>query len=103
MGRKTAASEGVVPGCHLKQIENRGVGWGGDQTGSKATASSSGVVSPGACSAGDGAFGQYGIVFTEQDAVLVITSASMRLQAVLTSVWRNFCPVCRRNLCRRTA
>lgn len=36
----------------------------------------------------DGAFGQYGIVMPKQDAVLVITSAEMNMQAALEIVWR---------------
>lgn len=41
---------------------------------------------------GDGAYGQYGIVMSKQDAVLVIQSASLRLQHVLTAVWENLLP-----------
>lgn len=46
---------------------------------------------------GDGAFGQYGIVMTKQDAVLVIQSASLRLQHVLTSVWEKLLPEMKEN------
>ena len=41
---------------------------------------------------GDGAFGQYGVVMTKQDMVIVIQSASMRLQAVLTAIWDKLLP-----------
>ena len=41
---------------------------------------------------GDGAFGQYGLVLTHQDAVVVIQSASMRLQKVLNAVWETLLP-----------
>ena len=41
---------------------------------------------------GDGAFGQYGVVMADQGAVLVIQSASMKLQAVLTAMWQKLLP-----------
>jgi CubicO group peptidase (beta-lactamase class C family) len=41
---------------------------------------------------GDGAFGQYCVVFPEQDAVLVITSASPNMQEVLDLVWEHLLP-----------
>ncbi len=75
-----------------KQIENRGVGWGGDPDWQQGYCFQFWRCEPRGVFRGDGAFGQYGIVFTEQDAVLVITSASMRLQAVLTSVWEKLLP-----------
>lgn len=40
----------------------------------------------------DGAFGQYCVVFPEQDAVLALTSASPDLQAVLELVWTHLLP-----------
>ena len=41
---------------------------------------------------GDGAFGQYCIVFPEQDAVLAITSGVKDMQGVLNQVWTNLLP-----------
>ncbi len=41
---------------------------------------------------GDGAFGQFGVVFPRQDAVLVIQSATPRMQDVLTAVWERLLP-----------
>jgi len=41
---------------------------------------------------GDGAFGQYCIVFPEQDAVLAITSGLKDMQAVLNAVWDSLLP-----------
>lgn len=41
---------------------------------------------------GDGAFGQYGVVFPEQDASLIITSASPDMQATLDIVWEHLLP-----------
>ncbi|MBL9128403.1 MAG: beta-lactamase family protein [Verrucomicrobiales bacterium] len=41
---------------------------------------------------GDGAFGQYCIVFPEQDAVLAITSGVRDMQAVLNVVWDKLLP-----------
>lgn len=41
---------------------------------------------------GDGAFGQYCVVFPEQDAVLVITSGVRDMQSVLNVVWDKLLP-----------
>jgi CubicO group peptidase (beta-lactamase class C family) len=41
---------------------------------------------------GDGAFGQYCIVFPEQDAVLAITGGVKDMQAVMNLVWDNLLP-----------
>ena len=41
---------------------------------------------------GDGAFGQYCVVFPEQDAVLAITSGVKDMQAVLSHAWANLLP-----------
>ena len=41
---------------------------------------------------GDGAFGQYCVVFPEQDASLIITSASPDMQATLDVVWEHLLP-----------
>jgi CubicO group peptidase (beta-lactamase class C family) len=41
---------------------------------------------------GDGAFGQYCVVFPEQDAVLAITSGLKDMQAVLNVVWDSLLP-----------
>lgn len=75
-----------------KQIENRGAGWGGDPDWQQGYCYQFWRCEPEGVFRGDGAFGQYGIVMTKQDAVLVIQSASMRLQAVLTSVWDKLLP-----------
>ncbi len=40
----------------------------------------------------DGAFGQYGIVMTEQEAVLVMTSCEMNMQAALDVIWNSLLP-----------
>lgn len=42
---------------------------------------------------GDGAFGQFCIVFPEQDAVLALTSATPQLQNVLNIVWEKLLPL----------
>ncbi len=41
---------------------------------------------------GDGAFGQYCIVFPEQDAVLAITAGTSNMGAVMNLVWDNLLP-----------
>ncbi|WP_395143997.1 serine hydrolase domain-containing protein [Armatimonas sp.] len=41
---------------------------------------------------GDGAFGQYCVVFPEQDAVLAITSGVKNMQEVLNQVWKHILP-----------
>ncbi|MEG1427280.1 MAG: serine hydrolase [Oscillospiraceae bacterium] len=45
---------------------------------------------------GDGAFGQFGVVCKDQDAVLVLTSASTNFHCTLDLLWKhiqnNFCP-----------
>ena len=41
---------------------------------------------------GDGAYGQYGIVFTKQDASLAITSAEINMQACMDAIWDNLLP-----------
>jgi CubicO group peptidase (beta-lactamase class C family) len=41
---------------------------------------------------GDGAFGQYCIVFPEQDAVLAITSGSKDMGAIMKLVWKHLLP-----------
>lgn len=75
-----------------KQIENRGAGWGGDPDWQQGYCFQFWRCEPEGVFRGDGAFGQYGVVMTKQDAVLVIQSASMRLQAVLTSAWEKLLP-----------
>ena len=75
-----------------KQIENRGAGWGGDPDWQQGYCFQFWRCEPDGVFRGDGAFGQYGIVMTHQDAVLVIQSASCRLQAVLTAVWEKLLP-----------
>ena len=75
-----------------KQIENRGAGWGGDPDWQEGYGFQFWRCAPEGVFRGDGAFGQYGVVFTRQDAALVIHSASMKLQAVLTAAWDNLLP-----------
>ena len=70
-----------------KQIENAGAGWGGDPDWQAGYCFQFWRCTPDGVFRGDGAYGQYGIVMTKEDTVLVIHSASMRLQAVLTAVW----------------
>jgi CubicO group peptidase (beta-lactamase class C family) len=41
---------------------------------------------------GDGAFGQYCLVFPEHDAVLIITSASPDMQATMDVIWAHLLP-----------
>lgn len=75
-----------------KQISNAGAGWGGDPDWQVGYGFQFWRCAPEGVFRGDGAYGQYGIVMTKQDAVLVIHSASMKLQAVLTSVWEKLLP-----------
>lgn len=75
-----------------KQIENRGAGWGGDPDWQQGYCYQFWRCEPEGVFRGDGAFGQFGVVMTRQDAVLVIQSASPRLQAVLTAVWEKLLP-----------
>lgn len=75
-----------------KQIENAGAGWDGDPDWQQGYCFQFWRCEPDGVFRGDGAFGQYGIVMTKQDAVLVIQSASMKLQAVLTAVWEKLLP-----------
>jgi CubicO group peptidase (beta-lactamase class C family) len=42
---------------------------------------------------GDGAFGQFCLIFPEYDAALIITSATFDMQAVLNTVWDHLLPV----------
>lgn len=75
-----------------KQIENRGDGWGGDPDWQQGYGYQFWRCAPAGVFRGDGAFGQFGVVFTEQDAVLVIQSASLPLQTVLSVVWETLVP-----------
>ena len=75
-----------------KQIENRGAGWGGDPDWQQGYGFQFWRCEPEGVFRGDGAFGQYGVVMTKQDMVIVIQSASMRLQAVLTAIWDKLLP-----------
>lgn len=75
-----------------KQIENRGAGWNGDSDWQQGYGYQFWRCAPEGVFRGDGAFGQYGIVCTRQDAVLVIQSATPRLQAVLTATWEKLLP-----------
>lgn len=40
----------------------------------------------------DGAFGQYGVVCTKQDAVFIVTSASINMHDVLNVIWEEILP-----------
>lgn len=40
----------------------------------------------------DGAFGQYGVVFSQRDAVLVCTSVSLCMEEVLSTAWETLLP-----------
>ena len=75
-----------------KQIENAGAGWGGDPDWQAGYGFQFWRCAPQGVFRGDGAFGQYGVVMADQGAVLVIQSASMKLQAVLTAVWQKLLP-----------
>lgn len=75
-----------------KQIENAGAGWGGDPDWQAGYCFQFWRCAPEGVFRGDGAYGQYGVVMTKQDAVLVIHSASLKLQAVLTAAWDNLLP-----------
>lgn len=75
-----------------KQIENAGAGWDGDPDWQVGYGFQFWRCTPDGVFRGDGAYGQYGIVMTGQDAVLVIQSASLKLQAVLTAVWEKLLP-----------
>ena len=75
-----------------KQISNAGAGWGGDPDWQAGYGFQFWRCAPEGVFRGDGAYGQYGIVMTKQDAALVIHSASMKLQAVLTAVWEKLLP-----------
>jgi hypothetical protein len=46
---------------------------------------------------GDGAFGQYCIVFPEQDAVLAITSGTKDMGAIMNLVWKYLLPALNKN------
>ena len=75
-----------------KHIENRGAGWGGDPDWQQGYGYQFWRCEPDGVFRGDGAFGQYGVVLPRQDAVVVIQSASCRLQAVLTALWECLLP-----------
>jgi CubicO group peptidase (beta-lactamase class C family) len=46
---------------------------------------------------GDGAFGQFCLVLPEYDAVLIITSSTSNMQAILDSVWEHLLPALKGN------
>ncbi len=46
---------------------------------------------------GDGAYGQYCVVFPKEDAVLAITAESSNLQGVLNAVWEHILPALQAN------
>lgn len=97
------ANKGLWEGCRLlnedwfdqatsKQIENRGAGWGGDPDWQVGYGFQFWQCDRPGVFRGDGAFGQYGVVLTQQDAIVVIHSCSMRLQSVLTAIWDKLLP-----------
>ena len=75
-----------------KQIENAGAGWGGDPDWQAGYGFQFWRCAPQGVFRGDGAYGQFGVVMPDQDAVLVIHSASQTLQAVLDAVWEELLP-----------
>ncbi len=89
---KQLLNEGWFGLATTKQIDNAGAGWGGDPDWQAGYCFQFWRCAPEGVFRGDGAFGQYGVVMTKQDAVLVIQSASMKLQAVLTAVWEKLLP-----------
>lgn len=89
---KQLLNEGWFGLATTKQIDNAGAGWGGDPDWQAGYCFQFWRCAPEGVFRGDGAYGQYGVVMTKQDAVLVIHSASMKLQAVLTAVWENILP-----------
>ncbi len=89
---KQLLSEAWFEKATKKQIENRGAGWGGDPDWQQGYCFQFWRCEPEGVFRGDGAFGQYGVVMTKQDAVLVVQSASMQLQKVLTAVWDRLLP-----------
>ena len=81
-----------------KQIDNAGAGWGGDPDWQAGYCFQFWRCAPDGVFRGDGAYGQYGVVMTRQDAVLVIHSASMKLQALSGRI---SCPTSRMLPCPR--
>ncbi len=75
-----------------KQIDNAGAGWGGDNDWQAGYCFQLWRCRPEGVFRGDGDYGQFGIVMTRQDTVLVIQSASQTLQAVLETVWEELLP-----------
>ena len=80
-----------------KQIENLGPGWDGDPDWHAGYCFQFWRCAQPGVFRGDGAFGQYGVVLTQQDAVVVIQSSSMRLQKVLTALWDKLLPAFSQN------
>lgn len=75
-----------------KQIENAGAGWGGDPDWQQGYGFQFWRCAPEGVFRGDGAYGQFGIVMPDQDAVLVIQAATQTLQAILDAVWEELLP-----------
>ncbi len=75
-----------------KQIENAGAGWGGDPDWQSGYGFQFWRCSQPGVFRGDGAYGQFGVVMTQQDAVLVIHSASQTLQPALDAVYHQLLP-----------
>lgn len=75
-----------------KQVENRGAGWGGDPDWQQGYGYQFWRCEPEGVFRGDGAFGQFGVVMTRQDACIAVQSATPRLQAVLTAIWEKLLP-----------
>jgi CubicO group peptidase (beta-lactamase class C family) len=70
------------------QVDNSGLGWGPDWSqgyGFQFWISRHGFR-------GDGAYGQYCLILPEQDAVIVMTSETNDMQAVLDLVWEHLLP-----------
>ena len=86
-------NEGWFDLATTKEIDNPDVGyWAGDPDWHAGYGFQFWMCDKPGVFRGDGAFGQYGVVLTHQDAVVVIQSASMRLQAVLNAVWDTLLP-----------
>ena len=91
-GGKRLLNEGWFDLATSKQIENNGPGWDGDPDWHVGYGFQFWRCDKPGVFRGDGAFGQFGVVLAQQDAVVVIQSASMRLQSVLNAVWDKLLP-----------
>lgn len=75
-----------------KHIENLGPGWDGDPDWHAGYCYQFWRCDKPGAFRGDGAYGQYGLVLSHQDAVVVIQSCAMQLQKVLDAVWEKLLP-----------